>query len=381
MKQFSKPLYVASLRLKAGEMQGLNALAGDISDHFLPHLIAMPRKERDDEGQENLVIDDNAVPVDGVTLARFWFGRRALLNPQHLFQDYGEERGGMWLPKMYENARLAGLIVTPVATLDDLAGSRSQAFKDALNNAEEIVLSIRIHYASVDDPATKDQLIRCLDEMRVAAERCTVLLDFTEADFSNSEIVSGVIENAYEQLEAVARWHGIALEGTSYPVKNRAPHGGEILEPRNEWKAWTSAVNYNEATPAHILFGDYAADCSRMNFGKMGAAAIRHHRYTTAGSWLNVRGTESGSNQPVMRDVCRRILASPYYAGRAFSWADDQIYRIAREGASAGSPRDWRAINTNHHITRVMRDLAKMKGLVFGDRTVAPPREQLELLI
>lgn len=380
MKQLSKPLYVASLRLKAGEMQGLNALSGDIADYFLPHMIAMPRKERDDDGQESFVADDGAVPVDGTTLARSWFGRRALLNPVHLFRDFDEERSGLWLPKMYENARSAGLIVTPVAAFDDLEGSRRQAFKDSLNHADEIVLALRVHYSSVDDPAMKDRLIQRLDETGVSPESCMVLVDFTDADFSNSEIVSGVIENAYEQLETMARWHGVALEGTSYPEKNRAPHSGEILEPRNEWKAWISAVNYNESTPDYVLFGDYAADCARMTFGKMGAAAIRHHRYTTEDSWLNVRGSESGSNQPVMRDVCRRVLASPHFAGRTFSWADDQIYRIAREGANAGSPKDWRAINTNHHITRVMRDLGRIKGVVFGDRAVPPPREQLELI-
>jgi len=381
MKQFSKPLYIASLRLKAGEMLGLNALAGDIADHFMPHMIAMPRKERDDDGQEDLIVDDNAVPVDGVTLARSWYGRRALLNPEHLFGDFGEERSRLWLPKMYENARLAGLIVTPVAKLGDLTGVRRQPFSDALKRDDDIVLALRIHYASTDDPEVKDQIVRHLDEMQVPAERCAILLDFTEADFSNSGIVSGVIESAYEQLEQLARWYGIALEGTSYPVKNNAPHGGEILEPRNEWKAWIAAVGYSRSTPPHILFGDYAADSARINFGKMGAPAIRHHRYTTEENWLNVRGAESGSNQPVMRDVCRRILASGHHAGREFSWADDQIYRIAREGLSAGSPKDWRAINTNHHITRVMRDLGKMKGLVFGDRTVAPPRDQFELLV
>ena len=361
-------------------MQGLNALARDIADRVLPHMIAVPRKERDDDRQETFVIDEDAVPVDGVTLARSWFGRRALLNPEHLFADFKEERCGLWLPKMYESTRKAGLTVTPVASLHDLAGVRQQAFKDAISHDDEIVITLRVPNAVVDEPDIKDRLLRSLEDVGVDCARCLVLLDFTDADFSQSEIVSGVIENAYERMEMAGRWYAIAFEGTSYPVKNRAPHGGEILEPRNEWKAWRLAMHYEENTPEHIVFGDYAADCARMLFGKMGAAAIRHHRYTTdQDTWYNVRGTEMGSIQPVMRDVCRRIANSAYYAGRGFSWADDQIHKIALEGGSAGAPKDWRAVNTNHHITRVVRDLGGIRGIVFGDRTVAPSREQLEM--
>lgn len=176
-------------------------------------------------------------------------------------------------------------------------------------------------------------------------------------------------------LEEVAPWQAIVFQGTSYPEVNPAERGGDILVPRNEWKAWSSAVRFGEGTGNHLLFGDYAADCARMLFGKSGAPAIRHYRYTTPTDWFVVRAAQEGRDMTLMREVCQRILNSGHFAGQSFSFADDYIYRTAQGVAGPGTATTWREINTTHHITRVVRDMGRVKDLSFADLKVAPIKQ------
>jgi hypothetical protein len=97
----------------------------------------------------------------------------------------------------------------------------------------------------------------------------------------------------------------IVFQGTSYQEANPAAHGGDELVPRNEWKAWSQAVQFS----------------------------------TTPSDWLVVRGAETGDDTTVMREVCRRIVGSRHFAGRSFSAADDFIYRTAEaQGVRAIQP-------------------------------------------
>lgn len=116
-----------------------------------------------------------------------------------------------------------------------------------------------------------------------------------------------------------------------------------------------------------------------MKFGKSNAPAIRHYRYTTPDHWFVVRGVETGDDTSVMRDVCRRVVRGGYFSGRSFSSADEFIYRCAEVGGGPGNSTTWREINTTHHITRVVRDMSAVKGLVLSDREMGPSFRQLAL--
>jgi hypothetical protein len=193
------------------------------------------------------------------------------------------------------------------------------------------------------------------------------------------QLVAEVFESVLETLEEAGRWYAIVCQATSYPEVNPAPHGGETLIPRVEWKAWVAAVRFSKSTGGHMLFGDYAADCARMAFGKNSARAIRHYRYTTPDDWFIVRGAKTGDDTTLMREVSRRIVHGGHFAGRGFSSADEFIYRCAELGGGPGNSTVWREINTTHHITRVVRDMGAVKGLVFSDREMAPAIKQLAL--
>jgi hypothetical protein len=71
-----------------------------------------------------------------------------------------------------------------------------------------------------------------------------------------------------------------------------------------------------------------------------------------------------------MKNVFERILNSGKFSGAGFSEADAYIHDVANNILSgAGNASTWRQLNTTHHITRVVTDIAKVRGIQI---TVAP---------
>ena len=82
-----------------------------------------------------------------------------------------------------------------------------------------------------------------------------------------------------------------------------------------------------------------------------------------------------------MQDVCKRVVNSGHFAGAVFSHADLLIYRTAHGLEGPGNATTWRQINTTHHVTRVVTDVANVRGIVI--REIAEeraPQEQMALL-
>jgi hypothetical protein len=364
--------------MKTGELQGLADLAVDIKDPILPRLIVPPRIERDAELQ-GVLVNTESVPGAGIVLSKYWVKRNVLLDLQFLFEDFGVEKSGIWLPKAYELARRERVFAIPVAELSDLEGTRFQAFKDAIDATAQLKLALRIGLEDLSDHKLRERLQRVFDRLRIAQNDSIALVEFGDADFSQPDIVAGVIEGACETLEEVGQWNSVVFQGTSYPEKNPADHGTDGLVMRNEWSAWSRGVHFNKGTADHLVFGDYAADCAKMKFGKSGAPAIRHYRYTTSDHWIVTRGAEDGGDKAVMREVCQRIVNNKHFAGREFSAADDYIYRTSVNTDGPGNATTWRGINTTHHITRVVNDIGGVKGMVFADRKVDESGKQLHM--
>ena len=80
-----------------------------------------------------------------------------------------------------------------------------------------------------------------------------------------------------------------------------------------------------------------------------------------------------------MRDVCLRIVESGKFDGESFSSADEYIAQTARGQAGPDNPTIWRAVNTTHHITRVVADMGSVRGFALQQRASPPPPVQESL--
>lgn len=360
-------LYVPALRMKAGELSGLSHLADDVAVRTLPRLIVPPRKDRDNETQQTLMSLED-VPDAGQVLSRYWKGRRAILDTTYLVEDFGVEKMAVWLPKMFEIAHREQVSAIPLASLDDLLGERVAGFRSAVASDMSPKLCIRIPSDQLVGLDAVPLLSKALERVGLTPDDCSVIADFCDSDFSDPEVVADIIQGVLELLQDAGMWQQIVFQGTNFPEVNPAEPASFELVPRNEWKAWKLAVKFDPNTAEHFLFGDYGADCAKMVFNGSGGRAIRHYRYTTEDAWLIQRGASSGSDVDVMREVCRQIVSKKEYAGQTFSQADEYIYNTYIDQGGPGNSTIWRAVNTTHHITRVVRDVSLVKGINIADR-------------
>jgi hypothetical protein len=378
MLQLYKPIYCPALRMKAGELAGVRELAPDVAACTLPRFIVPPRSERD-ETQPQLFIIDNA-PDISVALARHWADRRAFIDATYLIDEYGRDRLAAWLPQMFERARRARVRAVPMASLRDLGQKEAEAFRAALNPDDQVRIGIRVSSGDMVGPEFLAAINGALDRIGLTSRECAVLADFHDSDFSAPELVAPIISGALESLQDVGHWQSIIFQGTHFPEKNPADHGSRSVWPRNEWKAWREAVRFDPSTADRMMFGDYAADCAKMEFGSSGAQAIRHYRYATETSWLVERGEASGSDKQIMQRVCRNIVDSAHFAGAGFSAADAYIFRTANDADGPGNATTWRQINTTHHITRAVADIARVRGIAITEKKMEPAAGQMSLL-
>jgi hypothetical protein len=372
-----QPSYVPALRMKAGELTGLRDLAPDVADRVLPRLIVPPRQERDETLQIPLF---RAVSSPNIAdaLTTYWCRRPVLVEATHLLPDLGRETVGRWLPDMFERARRADIPAVPLVALADLTDDSREAYKSACSTGV-IRLAIVVPAGELVGRDALEPLLRHLEAMGLLPSECSIIADFSDSDFANPDIVAPIVGGALELLQEAGIWAQVVFQGTNYPDKNPAEPGGTQQVLRNEWRAWCKAVSFDPLTAEHMIFGDYAADCATMSFGGSGRRAIRHYRYATPQAWIVERGSNEGTDALAMRDVCCRIVNSKDFAGRHFSSADDFIFRTAFNEAGPGTAKQWRAVNTTHHITRVVADIGGVRGFTVRARaeSAPPPQESL----
>ncbi len=382
MPNRKKFIYVPALRMKRGELEGLAWLQPDVADCIAPMLIVPPAKERDCGSQESLFETANGVPDVGAAVAKYWVHRQVFLDVKALLKEKLGQETGSWLPALFARARSMGVLAIPVATIDTLERMGAGAFKSALSADTKLKFGLRVESGDLADPALNLRIEAVLASLQLSASACTVFADFSDADLSNPSVVEPIIRGALELLQTLGHWQLICFLGTHYPEKIPAAPGETFTHPRNEWHAWKAAVKFERSTAVHMIFGDFGADNAKIDFRSGGGAQpIVHCRYTTQDSWMIVRGENEGNWYHRMKAVYGRIVDSGNFSGSEFSEADRLIYEVARKNSqSVGGPSAWRQVNTTHHITRVVADIAIVRSIPISTLPTTPTGAQQELM-
>lgn len=379
MLERSTIIYGPALRMKKGELEGLRELRSDVAACILPRLIVPPASERKSSSQAELFDLGDATPDVGGILAKYWPRRLVFIDVTYLIDEYGA--GNItWMPNLFARARSLDVAAIPCANLADIERVEASVFRQAIAGHMGLKLGLCISLGDMADIRLKARIETALSALRVSMAECVVLADFSDSDLSSPELVAPIIQSALETLQEIGRWQLIIFQGTYYPEKNPAAHNETVIWPRNEWLAWRTAVKFDSSTAEHFVFGDFAADCAKIKFGDQGGRPILHLRYATDSNWLVVRAKESGDQKGLMRNVCERIEKNGQFSGPTFSEADERIYDIARGHVdNTGNATTWRQLNTTHHITRVVADVAKVRGITIVEKPSSPSGAQLTL--
>lgn len=373
MTSRTKALYVSALRMKTGELMGVRDLAPDVADRIIPRFIVPPLSEREDELQPRFLAGER-FPDIGTALASHWLRREALIEATYLLDEFGRDRMGLWLPRMFESARKAHALPISLVSINDLLRDDLAAYKACIDTGAFLKFGVVFSSGDLTDGEVVKQALDAIDKMGLAAGDCMAIADFHDADFTNADVVAPIIAGVLEMLQSTAPWQQIVFQGTNFPETNPAEPGNHAFVPRNEWIAWRKAVRFDLLKGDFMIFGDYAADCAKIEFRSGGGApAIRHYRYATPNAWLVQRGADTGTHAAIMRRVCQAIIESGQFAGRDFSSADDYIFRTFHNKGGPGGAKEWRAVNTTHHLTRVIADIGGVLGFEPKRATTLEP--------
>jgi hypothetical protein len=129
----------------------------------------------------------------------------------------------------------------------------------------------------------------------------------------------------------------------------------------------------------NLIYGDFAADSAKFNFSSGGIAPIPHYRYSTPKSWIVIRASDGANTKNAMKEVATKIVESVHFAGRSFSIGDKYIADTTTGKDGPGNAMTWRKVNTVHHLTRVVTDLAPDGGYKLIERMDVPEPEQPDL--
>ena len=156
----------------------------------------------------------------------------------------------------------------------------------------------------------------------------------------------------------------VTVAGTSFPASMADVTGPLQFWPRHEWsfyRAVLASLGENDRIPG---FGDYAIAGHGFAQGDMRllkpAATIR---YTCDDGWIIAKGSnvrDNGFGQ--YRHCSGNVTNSPRYLGAAYSPGSTYIDACRSGTASTGNLSTWRWVGSNHHITKVVNDLATLFG-------------------
>ena len=362
MSKVTELLYSPALRMKTGELNGVSKLAPDVADHILPRFIVPPSGKRDDAAP--LLMDLDRMPDISVPLAGAWQHRPALIDASYVLSEFGGDQVMRWLPEMFRRARAKEVMAIPAAYLEDIE-HYADAYKASIDKSAPIKFGVIVTSDEISEVGLSIRTRSLLERLDISASDSVVVVDFANVEFSEPEIVAPIIGFSLETLQEVGLWQKIIFQGSHYPDKNPAPReGGFEVVARNEWVAWRLAVKFDPNTADHMVFGDYAADCSKIEFGDGGGKPICHVRFTIGENWRVERGPVGDKDRESMHKVYNAIVQNVDFPGADFSQADAYIATAAFDlAAPHGNGTTWRQLNTTHHITQIVRDIAKVRGI------------------
>ncbi|WP_429910578.1 beta family protein [Glycocaulis sp.] len=356
--------YSPALRFKQGEYLAAARVAPDIRKHLEPRFIIPSLKDVDPEKGRPLSADELAY-LTAERIGKHWASGVAYLDAKYVALTLGQAG----LVRLYAVAQSRNPQITALLSPSDIEGPFvRRALKPIFPR-----LGILVAYQNLDEI---EKCLVALRRLNCSPEDCTLFIDFAGAPLE-IEGVAGSVAQIFEQASAFARWGRIVFQGSSFPSWNPADAGGEFRVPRDEWRVFNEAAQECSLAPGQLMFGDYGADSSKIVFPRKGGArAIRHIRFTGTTDCVVVRGASEGTDQSVMREVCQRLVAMKEFVSPSFSYADNQINKIAHGLCGPGNASTWRELNTAHHITQVIRQLGASRGIQFSDSAAAKIEEQ-----
>ncbi|WP_243704989.1 beta family protein [Micromonospora sp. KC723] len=229
-------------------------------------------------------------------------------------------------------------------------GAAAQAY------ARRAVVRLRARRDRSGPDATTAAAERIWRHARLVPEQCDLLVDAGDV-CCPAELRAA--EPRVRRLVDWSRRHAwrtvTVAAGGMPPTLHRLPTDEPVRLDRWDWQLWQRLADLG------VGYGDYGVAPAAP--GDDGAGdRVPTVRYTADGAWWVYRWSRRGGRgDERFADLCRTLVSAPHWpaAGAGFSWGDHELLRRARRVAGAGSPANWTAWSTSHHLAYVLAALIR----------------------
>ena len=219
----------------------------------------------------------------------------------------------------------------------------------------------------LEDLMRQDVRARVLDladEVGGLSEETDVLIDMGGPAYEPYDVFANGLVLAFRNLVPADSFRNLVLIGTAYPKSLGAVKLGSDEIPRHDWLFYRALLQrlpagmrtYGDHTIVHPSFK--AVDMRALNpAGKV--------LYTKSNAWGTRKGGSFRNDSAQMHGHCFEILSDPSFEfrGANFSYGDAYIAACATGAEGPSNHTRWKEVGINHHITRVVDDLAKLRAV------------------
>ncbi|GJB81473.1 beta family protein [Pseudomonas inefficax] len=294
-------------------------------------------------------------------IAEVFRGKRVMLDVSQWPTEFTTEGGEQVLSYVCNRLNDLGVVVCPVIGYDRWDAVEYRETIKAMDLPNDAFFCIRLDNLAIEDLGDPDHLNEIIEDMILSAglnESSTpVIIDIGDVTRLPMQELMEVIESAYGHMKGLG-FEKIVINASSIPdtidkaVKDRDSSG---LVQRKEMIVWKGFLSANPR--ASLYFGDYGVRSPRSsdNIAPNMNAKIR---YTVNNAFFVVRGHsvkgEGGFAQS--QTLAKTIVSSLHYRQPNFSWGDAMIKQCSL-GKIVGSPTDWIAYDTSHHLQSVIGEI------------------------
>ncbi|MDA2806638.1 beta family protein [Nocardiopsis suaedae] len=169
--------------------------------------------------------------------------------------------------------------------------------------------------------------------------------------------VESAAESGFRLIDRIAEhgWRSITLAAGAFPKNlDDVPLGQASEFTRYDALLWNALMYRTKG--ADMGYADYGVAHPEHTSGR----GIPHPnlRYTHEQSWIAYKRPREVKG--IFRSICEDLVASDIWPGPDFSWGDRWIHDCATGRGGTGSPTEWRAVATSHHIATVVDRLTRI---------------------
>jgi hypothetical protein len=353
--------YVPLLRWRMGEYQALEKLGDAQKDRIVPLLEVLPPDYDFEQRRPKKDIDEQ-LKTFGDKLKKKWDARPALLDGAQLPAATRMADGRHPMTYLFDEARQHGTSLTPVLTLESDA-----AYRDAVRLIDGNDLrgaALRCTLEEALDPDFDDSVETLLEALEINADSLDIVLDLKTPAFDPQASLVAVLTAALTGSTAFGQARSVTIMATSFPDSMTTLKLPIQFVPRREWVLYKALVASLGPDVRRPTFGDYGVAAITFAQGDMrfmrGSPNVR---YAVDDGWLvaKAKREKGGSNAPYP-GLCASITASGQFKGSTFSAGGAYIEGCSTGVQKRGNPTVWKWVATNHHITKVVDDLATLPG-------------------